>query len=99
MQITMYHRCCHPHDGAAAKLRDARWDAKITHDRYAGLRTRADTHYTRLVRIGRGPGPLKHTRYGATGGSGYNAKTRADILAHAFDNRRIRLVRQANGIQ
>ena len=99
MRITPYHRCHYPHDGAADKLREARWAAEIAHDRYTGLRIRVEGHYQRLVRIKRGPGPLRHTNYAATGGSGYNAKKRAGILAHAFDNRRIRLARQVNGVQ
>ena len=99
MTITMYHRCKYPRQTAGERLEEARWIKRIEHDRYAGLRIRVEGHYQRLVRIKRGPGPLRHTNYAATGGSGYNAKKRADILAHAFDNRRIRLARQVNGVQ
>lgn len=75
---------------AGERLAEARFIKRIQRDRYAGQRAREEAHYTRLVRIGRGPGPLKHTNYAATGGSGYNAKKRASILLHAFDSRRLK---------
>lgn len=77
-------------------IHSVRFVKRMRHDRYAGQRTREEAHYNRLVHIGRGPGPLKHTNYAATGGSGYNAKKRASILLHAFDSRRLNMVRRAN---
>jgi hypothetical protein len=93
MTLTVWHRCQYPRTTAGERLTEARFIKHMQNDRYAGLRIRVEGHYQRLVRIKRGPGPPRHTNYAATGGSGYNAKKRADILAHAFDNRRIRLVR------
>lgn len=81
---------------AGERLAEARFIKRIQHDRYAGQRAREEAHYIRLVRIGRGPGLLKHNNYALTGGSGYNAKKRASILLHAFDSRRLKTVRRAN---
>lgn len=98
MTITMYHRCKYPRQTAGERLEEARWIKRIEHDRYAGQRAREEAHYIRLVRIGRGPGPLKRTNYAGTRGSGYNAKKRAQILLHAFDSRRLNMIRRANAI-
>ena len=96
MTITMYHRCKYPRQTAGERLEEARF---LKHrDRYAGQRIREEAHYNRLVHIGRGPGPLKHTNYAGTRGSGYNAKKRAQILLHAFDSRRLNMIRRANAI-
>jgi len=83
-----YYRCVYvPPTEARTELMDKRRTALMVHDRYQPYRVKFMRAYDKLTSIGRGPSHKK-PNYTATR-LGHNAETRAEVLAHHFDLRRV----------
>lgn len=83
-----YYRCVYGQPSSARlELADKRGTALMMNDRYQPYRVKFMRAYDKLTSIGRGPSHKK-PNYAATR-IGHNAETRAEVLTHHFDLRRI----------